>query len=245
MTGSPLLIDRLADLAVYGFAFDAAPERLQAALVRESPLTEGEPGFARYSASLRNFVVRTGTLVTHPYLVGLLASSAGSACHLRPMFEPEDFLKRFRPHMRREAEARISALRQERRAALDPAEAQGSEAAQDRAILARLLRPRLERELAAWLGRPVDLAAPAAEAPDFPLPEVRAHDPLSRNLAVLALRRSWFGGSASGHTRVFDMSPHGFGRALSRSGRMREADFAAALASIQATLLTLNKAMMR
>lgn len=237
------LADLLADLAVYGFAFDAAPRREEAAeILRESALTEGETGFARHSAVLRNFVVRAGMLVVHPYLVGLLTSASGSACHLRPMAEPEAFLAHLRSDLRPAVAARIPALREARRREIG---AEGTAAAVDRAVLGRLLRPRLEREFSDWLGRPVDLAAPIAEAPDFSTPETRVVDPLSRNLAALALRRAWFGRSASGHTRLFQVTPHGFGRALARRARMREADFAAALASVQTTLLTLNKAMTR
>ena len=238
------LVDCLADLAIYGFAFDAATPRGYVAPVVEPALTERDTGFARYSASLRNFVVHSGTMVVHPYLVGLLASTTGDACHLRLMLEPAAFLAHFGTAVRQRVEDRITSLRVERRAQLT-GDAPAGDIAVDRRIADDILLRRLEREISAYCARTVDLRAPAASVPNFPMPEVRVSDPLSRNLVVLALRRAYFGRSASGHTRVFNLSPHAFGRALTRRNQLSEADFVAALASIQVTLLTLNKTGLR
>lgn len=102
------LIDCLADLAIYGVATEAALPRPHVPRVAESPLTERDGGFARYSAPLRNFVVQSGIMVTHPYLVGLLASSQGRRCHLRPMLDPEGFLGHFPPALARDVSRQIA-----------------------------------------------------------------------------------------------------------------------------------------
>lgn len=235
------LVDCLADLAVYGVGFDAAPARPHIATVTESPLTAGEGGFARFSAPLRNFVVRSGTLIAHPYPVGLLASAGGRRCHLRPMLDPAAFVTHLSRGMREVVTRRIATLREERIPTLSGGSG-GSDLAIDRAIIAQVIAPRLEQELAAYCGRPVDLRADAATAPDFDLPVTRVNDPLAGNVVVLALRRAYFGGSKSGHTRLFNLTPHAFARVISRRNHLTEADFAAALASIQVTLLTFNKA---
>lgn len=108
-----------------------------------------------------------------------------------------------------------------------------------------LILPCLTQAVASYLDRAVDLSAPASALPDFRLPEVRISDPLPRNLVMLALRRSYFGRSASGHTSVFRLSPFSFARVLNRRDQMGEADFAAALASVQVTLLTVHSARLR
>lgn len=75
---------------------------------------------------------------------------------------------------------------------------------------------------------------------DVRVPRFSANDPLSVNLAALAIRRGYFGVGSKTLQRFFNISPHGFGRRLAKQGQMQLGDVAVALAACQFSFLFLN-----
>lgn len=251
-------VSLLADLALYGVALprepglasaDAPPAPADALRLRFVPGTRA--GLAEYSVPLRNLVVDTGVLATHPALLAVLAlpppPRALVQLPIAPMALPFAFLAHLTPGVRKAVIQRMALLTESRRRALQLPVRLPVPTLHQR-ILTDLLGPALVALLAPRLGRgPADVLlvdpdtqAACADTLEVTLPSFSAADPLSVNVVALALRRGFFGPRPRDFRRMFAVTPQHFGRRLARQLVLGEGDAAAALAACQFSFLSLH-----